>query len=206
MDSAGKKECLVSIGVYNGFLNRFNKVTPSCEGYLVDPTTQTVETVTFSVVTKVSNGNHVSRIEDICSIIGASPDQTPTMLQQRIDKNNYIGFFHTHMVNDLRVGNFVRTDDGFYFDTKVLVVHMVKAHHNKWGNKYVEFLVQPEFEPVGAFEFVKIRQCSGCGKQSPDTQLCSGCYRKRYCSTECQLKDWDNHKAICFRRDNSPPK
>ena len=29
------------------------------------------------------------------------------------------------------------------------------------------------------------------------TKKCSGCYSSWYCSTECQLADWPNHKAEC---------
>ena len=45
------------------------------------------------------------------------------------------------------------------------------------------------------------RQCGGCGVWQRDTQTkldrCSHCRKVYYCSKECQLKDWAEHKAGC---------
>ena len=38
-------------------------------------------------------------------------------------------------------------------------------------------------------------QCSVCGKES--TSRCSKCKTVYYCSRECQLRDWPNHKQSC---------
>jgi len=40
--------------------------------------------------------------------------------------------------------------------------------------------------------------CSACGGPGKPTLLiCSRCKTARYCSTECQRKDWKNHKSMC---------
>ena len=34
-----------------------------------------------------------------------------------------------------------------------------------------------------------------CGKLP--TNVCGGCGVAKYCSKECQMRDWNNHKAAC---------
>ena len=41
------------------------------------------------------------------------------------------------------------------------------------------------------------RHCHVCGKVAK--QRCSGC-TTRYCSKECQRKDWKSHKRMCFNK------
>lgn len=36
-----------------------------------------------------------------------------------------------------------------------------------------------------------------CGNCTTGTKLCSRCRNKRYCSIECQRRDWENHKNNC---------
>lgn len=46
--------------------------------------------------------------------------------------------------------------------------------------------------------------CSYCGKSSEgdkELQVCALCYFEKYCSTECQGKDWSQHKVICQTLD-----
>jgi 2-polyprenyl-3-methyl-5-hydroxy-6-metoxy-1,4-benzoquinol methylase len=39
--------------------------------------------------------------------------------------------------------------------------------------------------------------CACCGISSMDLRLCTGCGKVKYCGTECQRKDWKNHKSTC---------
>ncbi|TFK53888.1 hypothetical protein OE88DRAFT_1694901 [Heliocybe sulcata] len=41
----------------------------------------------------------------------------------------------------------------------------------------------------------KCRSCGGVGK--PDLLVCGRCKGVKYCSSECQRKDWKGHKAVC---------
>ena len=41
--------------------------------------------------------------------------------------------------------------------------------------------------------------CSACGKQGGSLSLCGKCKSVRYCSKECQVKDWKAHKKNCIR-------
>ena len=40
----------------------------------------------------------------------------------------------------------------------------------------------------------------GCSN-TINLKRCSGCRRVRYCSEECQLKDWQEHKTCCTSRE-----
>ncbi|NGX46026.1 MAG: hypothetical protein K940chlam2_01208 [Chlamydiae bacterium] len=46
--------------------------------------------------------------------------------------------------------------------------------------------------------------CSTCGKASEEDrklQLCALCHFEKYCSKECQVKDWPQHRIICQTLD-----
>jgi hypothetical protein len=36
-----------------------------------------------------------------------------------------------------------------------------------------------------------------CGKRSNHLHICSRCHEMYYCSRDCQVKDWEEHKKIC---------
>ncbi|XP_077281435.1 zinc finger MYND-type containing 10 [Temnothorax americanus] len=42
---------------------------------------------------------------------------------------------------------------------------------------------------------IEAKKCSLC--QEPSKKQCSRCKEAWYCSRECQVKDWENHKNIC---------
>ncbi|KAJ6632557.1 hypothetical protein B0H10DRAFT_2427203 [Mycena sp. CBHHK59/15] len=41
------------------------------------------------------------------------------------------------------------------------------------------------------------KSCNACGKPSPSLKNCSKCRVARYCSVECQKKEWPTHKKAC---------
>ncbi|KAG2496250.1 hypothetical protein HYH03_005848 [Edaphochlamys debaryana] len=56
-----------------------------------------------------------------------------------------------------------------------------------------------ESDPDAGRELMR-RSCHVCWKQYDKCRKCGGCKRKRYCSTQCQAKDWQNgHKEECKR-------
>lgn len=42
--------------------------------------------------------------------------------------------------------------------------------------------------------------CSAAGCSKRGVLLCKQCVRVRYCSTQCQFKSWQLHKAVCTQR------
>ena len=42
-------------------------------------------------------------------------------------------------------------------------------------------------------------RCKACGKQGGSLSLCGKCKTVRYCSKECQVKDWKVHKKNCVK-------
>ncbi|PRP73652.1 zinc finger MYND domain-containing protein 10-like isoform 2, partial [Planoprotostelium fungivorum] len=43
-------------------------------------------------------------------------------------------------------------------------------------------------------------ECGSCGTPNP-TKKCSRCQSVGYCSRECQVKDWPNHKGQCTKEE-----
>jgi len=41
------------------------------------------------------------------------------------------------------------------------------------------------------------RNCGGCGKNAEDNKKCTGCFHVFYCSRNCQVTHWAQHKADC---------
>lgn len=41
------------------------------------------------------------------------------------------------------------------------------------------------------------KSCIWCGNE--DTEICKGCQDARYCSKQCQKKDWPVHKLVCSK-------
>jgi len=71
-------------------------------------------------------------------------------------------------------------------------------------------IIFPEPPPEGAYilltsdenyfdEILVGRGCMSCGRVSGTEVLrrCSGCYVVKYCSRECQKKEWRDHKIVC---------
>lgn len=53
------------------------------------------------------------------------------------------------------------------------------------------FLLRREF---GIFNTV----CENCNESdSGKLQFCSGCYATKFCSKQCQVDFWEQHKSIC---------
>ncbi len=48
----------------------------------------------------------------------------------------------------------------------------------------------------------RVECAAGCGKGG--TLKCSACSQVTYCSSECQKKDWKEHKRVCQKRATSP--
>lgn len=46
-------------------------------------------------------------------------------------------------------------------------------------------------------ENASIRHCGSCNKEAE--KKCSRCEVAFYCSRECQIKDWGNHKEKCYQ-------
>ena len=41
------------------------------------------------------------------------------------------------------------------------------------------------------------KMCSVCKCKNKKLRICKNCNFEKYCSRECQLKDWDKHKILC---------
>ena len=74
---------------------------------------------------------------------------------------------------------------------KLLLASVVKLEQ---AEKAAEVVVkEEEGEPAKKAP----RVCQMCGKEAAKMKKCSVCKRVRYCSEECQLKDWKEHKKAC---------
>ncbi|KAI6145463.1 hypothetical protein BKA82DRAFT_129435 [Pisolithus tinctorius] len=57
---------------------------------------------------------------------------------------------------------------------------------------YMEEIGVKTDDPVGPLE-----RCAACGKGGVPLSVCSRCKRVKYCSKDCQVKDWKTHKKNC---------
>jgi hypothetical protein len=55
---------------------------------------------------------------------------------------------------------------------------------------------QPQAQPQTQPQQQQLTVCACCNS-SPATKLCGKCRKTRYCSSDCQLKHWANHKTSC---------
>ena len=62
-----------------------------------------------------------------------------------------------------------------------------------------EFLTHltPEIMEEFVERIEKEQGCESCGKKSVSLKKCSRCKKVKYCSVECQTKDWKSHKIGC---------
>lgn len=49
------------------------------------------------------------------------------------------------------------------------------------------------------------RECHHCKKMSKGCKVCSGCKAFLYCSRECQVANWKEHKSECKRASERAP-
>ncbi|KAL9179262.1 hypothetical protein ACHAXT_008552 [Thalassiosira profunda] len=48
--------------------------------------------------------------------------------------------------------------------------------------------------------------CTGCGSRLKALSKCTGCRKASYCTRQCQLDDWKNHKALCRKEQKKAKK
>ena len=85
---------------------------------------------------------------------------------------------------------------------------MTEASDKEWNKLLKEKVTMRDMllniaEQVVGYEFhlrlmckvLQSRFCKVCGKEGH--KKCTNCYSRGYCSRECQMKDWPNHKEDC---------
>jgi len=69
---------------------------------------------------------------------------------------------------------------------------------NPTNQKFTEGQVNKALHRIGkVLHAVPTHTCQTCGSCQIDLQLCSRCKKVRYCSVDCQKKDWLQHKLVC---------
>jgi len=93
-------------------------------------------------------------------------------------------------------------------DTIRLLGYLLGINKGRLSKDYVDYVTsQHHFGPYFFPSFLvpltpldkDVRlgpKCAGCGKRGT-LKACSRCKGRKYCSRECQLKDWPTHKAAC---------
>jgi hypothetical protein len=80
----------------------------------------------------------------------------------------------------------------------------VMAEEADW-KVFAPFTTRVALSPLFAVSYLEhvLRQpsnqrCVACGgKGKPKLQVCTSCKNTRYCSKECQKRDWQAHKTVC---------
>lgn len=52
-----------------------------------------------------------------------------------------------------------------------------------------------------ALNILGIQVCANCQSMKADFKHCGKCKIVRYCSRECQAKNWSSHKQVCASCD-----
>ena len=76
----------------------------------------------------------------------------------------------------------------------VVLFHQVLANNGDLTSKHKQLIAQSKSETVRSDK--TISSCRVCGKQD-ELKNCSRCKSVKYCSIECQRKDWPQHKGSC---------
>ncbi|KYQ46581.1 Zinc finger MYND domain-containing protein 10 [Trachymyrmex zeteki] len=88
---------------------------------------------------------------------------------------------------------------------------ILEKYHKKWkklarhqskylfttDTSYIKEVAQilSDVYDLEKLDCIETKKCSLC--QEPSKKRCSRCKEVWYCSRECQVKDWENHKNIC---------
>ena len=67
-------------------------------------------------------------------------------------------------------------------------INYYKNNKNKLGNSYKKYM---------NLIFRYSRRCFTCYSKNEKNKKCSGCNLVYYCSKECQIQEWLEHKKIC---------
>lgn len=60
--------------------------------------------------------------------------------------------------------------------------------------EYAETMEPAHVPPVGP----ALARCAACGKGGVPLSRCDRCKANKYCSKDCQVKDWQTHKRNCL--------
>lgn len=69
--------------------------------------------------------------------------------------------------------------------------------NNSW---WPSFFSTPTPTPINPVQTAPVEKCALCGKKETETlklKRCGACKKIKYCSGECQKKDWHTHKQTC---------
>lgn len=74
--------------------------------------------------------------------------------------------------------------------------NMIEIGKYDINGQYQRLIDEAKNKPPGVFDNMSKNICFVCLKQFK-TLACSKCHEHRYCSKECQIKDWPKHKKNC---------
>lgn len=78
--------------------------------------------------------------------------------------------------------------------TKIIIPTNIQSEHLV----NVEQSINNSKEESDLLHIIKLDNCKPCGKKfNNDMKTCGKCLTIKYCSKECQVKDWSEHKVIC---------
>ena len=76
----------------------------------------------------------------------------------------------------------------------VVLFHEALANNGELTSRHKQLITQPKNKTVPSDKTTS--SCRVCGKQD-ELKNCSRCKSVKYCSVECQKKDWPQHKESC---------
>ncbi|KAK0393218.1 hypothetical protein QR680_000103 [Steinernema hermaphroditum] len=87
---------------------------------------------------------------------------------------------------------------GSFLDSASLHIYEIRDE-----SAYQEEIVQIYVVQRLLYNHAVPRQCAQCDTTSRSLKTCDRCYNVFYCSEKCQIENWEIHREVCAKRENS---
>lgn len=128
-----------------------------------------------------------SDIEVSCDVVN-SKDRINNSIINNIPANNYIVF---------------QISDNYRETTKNIISLQASLRDISHANMYkqLEQDIKPKIASNAGFQLIITRCHNEVCDINDSLKYCAKCRKVKYCSRECQIEDWRNHKLVCCKSD-----
>ncbi|EGO03119.1 hypothetical protein SERLA73DRAFT_176639 [Serpula lacrymans var. lacrymans S7.3] len=137
-----------------------------------------------------------------CASSSPQPTLARVLLQEGADPNYRNRYGEIPIFAPFRSNNITLVDLLMKYGTNLDIVDVngdpVRSIFVHFGPQVTATVRRWERKRMGEDAPLDDKRCEGCSKKAEGRiKQCSNCHTVRYCSTECQRADWQNHKSKC---------